>query len=502
MKKQSLDETPLLECRGISKKFGGVQALDSVEFNLRKGEVHALVGENGAGKSTLIKILCGLYQKDSGTIIYRGENYNINSAIEARKAGIGLVPQMIELAEDLTVAENIFMGIYPKNFFGIVDWNTLFREAERIASNFNMQDMIRTKVGNLGTGHRQMIEILKSLTFETQIIAFDEPTASLSDEETKALFQIINSLKSKGISIIYVSHRLEELFQIADRMTVFKDGRYIDTLDKSEVTKDQIVSLMVGREINLFGSDKRKNKKPGETILEVRNLNNGNSVKNISFNVRKHEILGMYGMVGSGRTETVMAAFGADRRDSGEVLLNGNPIPPHSPAYSVKAGFGVVPEDRIREGVILEASVRHNVTLPFVKSLRRGLFIDGGKEKKVAWKYIDYLKIKTPDDETSVINLSGGNQQKVSIAKWLASGSELLVFDEPTHGIDVGAKHDIYGLLRKLSDEGKGVVIISSEIPEILNLCDRILVFRDGQIVADMVNDNLNEKDVVAYALS
>ena len=491
----------ILECKGISKRFGGVQALDDVGFNLKEGEVHALVGENGAGKSTLIKILCGLYQKDSGTILYRNEESEINTAMEARKAGIGLVPQLIELAEDLTVAENIYMGIYPRKFPGIIDWKLLFSEARRIAGNFNMQDMVRMRVGNLGSGHRQMIEILKSLTFETRIIAFDEPTASLSDEETRALFQIIRDLKSRGISIIYVSHRLEELFQIADRLTVFKDGRYVDTRNISEVSKDEIVSLMVGRELNLFGNDNRKFSEPGEKILEVKGLNNGKAVSDVSFTVRKHEILGMFGMVGSGRTESVMAAFGADHRESGEVYLDGKLIPPHSPASSVKAGFGLVPEDRIQEGVILGASIRHNITLPFVRKLRKGVFIDGGKERSIARDYIDYLKIKTPDDETSVVNLSGGNQQKVSIAKWLASGSDLLVFDEPTHGIDVGAKHDIYQLLRKLSDDGKGVVVISSEIPEVLNLCDRILIFRDGRIVADLLNDNLKEKDVVAYAL-
>jgi ribose transport system ATP-binding protein len=493
----------VLKSEGINKSFGGVHALVDMGFELRPGEVHALVGENGAGKSTYIKILSGVYHKDSGTNLYGGKPVDFHTALEARRAGIGMVPQVIELAPKLTVAENIYMGVYPSARLGIVSWKDLFEKAREAAAIFGMQDMIRLPVEKLGTGHRQLIEVLKTLIYDTKIIAFDEPTAALSDEETRRLFELIRRLKGKGISIIYVSHRLDELFQIADRITVLKDGAVMGTRETRDVSKAAIVSLMVGRDVNLYGEDNRTKGRTVEVVLEVKDLK-APGVDGVSFAVSKGEIVGCFGMVGSGRTETMMAIFGHSPVQGGEIRLRGKRVQIKSPIHAVRMGLGLVPENRISQGVILIAPVKNNITLPFVSKLARGRagFIDGRQERKIARQYIAALKLKTPDENTRVGSLSGGNQQKVSIAKWLATRSDVIIFDEPTHGIDVGAKADIYQLLRELSDEGKAIILVSSELPEVLNVCDRILVFRDGKIVHEFAGtDGLSEEDVVNYAL-
>jgi ABC-type sugar transport system ATPase subunit len=493
----------VLKSEGINKSFGGVHALTDMSFELRQGEVHALVGENGAGKSTYIKILSGVYHKDSGTNLYNGKPVDFHSALEARRAGIGMVPQLIELAPKLTVAENIYMGVYPSARMGVVSWKDLYAKARETASLFGMQDMVRMPVEKLGTGHRQLIEILKTLIYDTKIIAFDEPTASLSDEESRRLFELVRRLKEKGISIIYVSHRLDELFQIADRITVLKDGAVSGTRETKDVTKAEVVSLMVGRDLNLYGVDTRVRGRTEEVVLEVRDLH-APGVRGVSLAARKGEIVGCFGMVGSGRTETMMAIFGQAPVQSGEIFLRGKPVRIRNPIQAVRKGLGLVPENRISQGVILIAPVRNNITLPFISKLARGRagFIDGRRERKIARDYIAALKLKTPDENTRVGSLSGGNQQKVSIAKWLATRSDVIIFDEPTHGIDVGAKADIYQLLRELSDEGKAIILVSSELPEILNVCDRILVFRDGKIVQEFAESRgLTEEAVVRFAL-
>ncbi|TFG62278.1 MAG: sugar ABC transporter ATP-binding protein [Spirochaetales bacterium] len=494
----------ILKSQGISKRFGGVQALDKIDFELRQGEVHALVGENGAGKSTYIKILAGVYQKDEGESVYDGRKINFRSNLEARQQGIGMVPQLIDLAPKLTVAENIYMGVYPRTRMGFIDWKKLYAQAENIAKTFGMEGMVRTPVERLGTGHRQLIEVLKALIYDTKIIAFDEPTAALSDEETRWLFDLIRTLRGKGISVIYVSHRLDELFQIADRVSVLKDGQYVGTREIAEINKDEIISMMVGRELNLFGTDTRKKQKDKEVLLEVKDLRSKNNINGVSFKVYKGEILGCFGMVGSGRTETAMAVFGADEKDEGVITLKGETVHIGTPTQAVRLGVGLVPENRITQGVILKAAIRNNITLPFVNRLakKRAGFIDMREEKVISANYMAQLKVKAPHDLAKVVTLSGGNQQKVSIAKWLATRSDVIIFDEPTHGIDVGAKADIYRLLRGLSEEGKGVVMISSELPEVLNVCDRILVFRDGKIVHEFTeNKGLTEEEVVAYAI-
>ncbi|HUI71204.1 MAG TPA: sugar ABC transporter ATP-binding protein, partial [Spirochaetia bacterium] len=438
----------VLKAENVSKRFGGVHALDGVSFELARGEVHALVGENGAGKSTLIKIICGVYQKDGGRIVYDGREVDFRNNLQARVSGIGIVPQEIQLAPKLTVAENIFMGIYPRGATGLVKWGELRRRAHEMARTFSMEHLVNEKVESLGTGHRQLVEILKALVFDTKVIAFDEPTASLSDEETRELFALIATLKAKGISLIYVSHRLDEIFQIADRVTVFKDGRYVGTRQIREISKPEVISMMVGRELTLYEQKRGASRRKDDVLLEVRHLTNGKSVQDISFQLHRGEILGFFGMVGSGRTETVMSIFGVSRPESGEILINGERVQIRSPLEAVERRVGLVPENRIAQGVILKASVRNNITLPFIAKLARWGFVRGGEEARVVADYVGQLKIKTASLRSNVGTLSGGNQQKVSIAKWLASRSDVIIFDEPTHGVDVGAKAEIYHLLR------------------------------------------------------
>jgi ribose transport system ATP-binding protein len=415
-----------------------------------------------------------------------------------------MVPQLIELAPMLTVAENIYMGVYPRGPGGIVRWGELYARAAEVARTFGMEEMVRQPVSKLGTGHKQLIEVLKTLIYDTKIIAFDEPTAALSDEETRRLFELIGTLKARGISIIYVSHRLDELFEIADRVSVLKDGEYVGTREVAQVSKAEIVSMMVGRQLNLFGEDRRARGRTSEVVFAVEGLKSKNDVNDVSFSVRKGEILGCFGMVGSGRTESMMAIFGVDPIEEGRIHLHGQEVQIRSPIQAVKMGIGLVPENRITQGVILMASIRNNITLPFVYklALRRAGFIDMKREKAISREFVRVLNVKTPSEEVRVGSLSGGNQQKVSIAKWLATRSDVIIFDEPTHGIDVGAKADIYQLLRELSDEGKAIIMVSSELPEVLNVCDRILVFRDGRIVKEFEHsDDLSEEEVVKYAL-
>ena len=496
-----MQDEVVLRASGVSKRFGGVQALDGVDFELRQGEVHALVGENGAGKSTLIKIICGVYRKDAGTIVYGGREVDFRDNLQARMNGVGIVPQEIQLATKLTVAENIFMGMYPRGRAGLVSWSTLRERAREIARTFGMERLVDARVETLGTGHRQLIEILKALVFDTRIIAFDEPTAALSDEETRELFGLIRTLRSRGISLIYVSHRLDEIFQIADRVTAFKDGRYVGTRPIAEVTKAQVISMMVGRELQVY-AEQGAPRPAGEVLLEVKNLRSGRAVRDVSFQLRKGEILGFFGMVGSGRTETAMTIFGVTPPTSGEILISGKPVRVRSPIEAVGLRLGLVPENRIAQGVILNASIRTNITLPFLKRLARMGFVRGTEESAVVQRYMEHLRIKAPSARSKVSTLSGGNQQKVSIARWLASRADIIVFDEPTHGVDVGAKAEIYRLLRELADQGKGVLLISSELPEVLHVCDRVIVFRNGAVAKRFdENRGLSEETVIQYAI-
>jgi ribose transport system ATP-binding protein len=495
----------ILKCQGISKSFPGIKALDMVDFELRRGEVHALCGENGAGKSTLIKIITGLYSKDSGIILYNNSELKLKTVQEHRKAGISLIPQEIHLAQRLTVAENVCMGNYPRTRLGTVDWEKMFSTAEALQAKIGFRNDAftpKTVVGSLSMGHQQLVEIIKAIATDLNVIAFDEPTSSLSDEETDRLFSLIRDLTSKGISIIYVSHRLGEIFRICDRVTVFKDGKYVGTKNIGEVKVDTIISMMVGRELTRFTRNSSYVQKD-RIVLEAEHLKWRNRVNNVSLKLYKGEILGLFGIIGSGRTETARILFGLEKKFGGKIKLNDRSVENPNPAFSVTNGLSFITEDRRGEGLSLVSSVKWNITMPFIKMVSFILhFINHKKEWEIANHLVHQLSIKIPNLDTQVSSLSGGNQQKVVISKWLGAESDVFIFDEPTRGIDVGSKAEIYKLLEELAAQGKSIIFISSELPEILALSNRILVFRDGEINMEFTDvPSLNEEQVLHYAI-
>ncbi len=492
----------ILRCSNISKSFPGVKALDNVGFDLKRGEVHALCGENGAGKSTIIKIITGLYTKDSGEIEYEGRPVDYKSTMECRKNGISLIPQELHLAETLTVAENIFMTKYPKK--GIkVDWKKMSEMTRVLQEKLGEAAMAfkpEEYVKNLSMGQKQLVEIMKAIATDVKIIAFDEPTSSLSDEETAEMFKLIRQLTAQGIAIIYVSHRLAEIFEICDRVSVFKDGQYVGTRATREVSAKELIAMMVGRDMQLY--EKTPKSIADETVFEVKHLQWKNKVNDVSFRLRKGEILGMFGIVGAGRTEAVRAIFGVEQKDGGEIWMHGKRVEIRRPADAVKAKIGFVTEDRRGEGLALVLSVAKNITMPYIKKFAPKGVLRLKQEAETAEEMVQVLRIKTPKLETRAESLSGGNQQKIVISKWLGADSEVLIFDEPTRGIDVGAKAEIYRLMDKLTHEGKSIIMISSELPEVLAMSDRLLVFRDGAIKAELHEiHTLKEEDVLQYAI-
>ena len=494
----------ILKCENISKQFPGVLALDNVQFDLRKGEVHALCGENGAGKSTLIKILTGLYSKDKGVITFAGKELKIRSVQESREMGISLIPQEIHLAQTLTVAENICMTAYPEKAKGIVDWKAMIQKAADLQKRIGYEQAFtpETIVGTLSMGQQQMVEIIKATSTDLKVIAFDEPTSSLSDDETEQLFTLIKELTNRGISIIYVSHRLAEIFRICDRVTVFRDGKYVGTREVAETNVSEVVAMMVGHEMEHYRK-KQCYIQPDQDVLEVEHIAWGKKVKDVSFKLRKGEILGLFGIVGSGRTETARVIFGLAKKDHGTIKVKGKEIDITSPSVAVSNRIGFVTEDRRGEGLSLVSSVKWNITLPFINRISSKMkLLKHQNEQKVTQALSDKLRIKTPTLETKVENLSGGNQQKIVIAKWLGAESEILIFDEPTRGIDVGAKNEIYHLMEDLVKEGKAIIMISSELPELMALSDRIMVFHDGLITAELTDvQNLTEEEILHYAV-
>lgn len=496
-------EDVIIRCENIRKTFPGVVALDDVGFELKRGEVHALCGENGAGKSTLIKILTGLYGKDAGKIFYEGKEIDFSSVQECRKNGISLIPQEIHLAQDLTVAENIMMTGYPTRH-GKVDWPAMRAKTLELQKRIGCENYFTpdTVVRKLSMGHQQLIEIMKAISTDLKVICFDEPTSSLSDEETEKLFSLIRTLKKSGVSIIYVSHRLAEIFGICDRVTVFKDGRYVDTKNTAETTQDKIVTLMVGRELGAFVKEKNYSD-PSVKVLEVEHLSWKNKVRDISFGLHKGEILGLFGIVGAGRTETARVIFGLEKKDAGVIRLNGKEVEIRTPKEAVDRKIGFVTEDRRGEGLSTISSVGVNITMPYIRRLSSKLhLINHRKEKDNAEAYRRELNIKTPGLNTPAGSLSGGNQQKIVIAKWLGAESDILIFDEPTRGIDVGAKTEIYHLMEQLAAQGKSIIMISSELPELLALSDRILVYHDGKISREFTEvRGLSEEQVLHYAV-
>lgn len=489
----------LLEMKGISKRFRGVQALNGVNFDLRKGEVHALVGENGAGKSTLMKVLTGIHQPDAGEIFYLGKPYAVKNIGESQALGISMVHQELNMMNDLTVAQNIFIGREMRSGFIIKD-NDMVKETRAIFDRIGIDIDPKIKLGRLTVGKQQMVEIAKAVSRDCKVLILDEPTAALTQTEIDELFQIMADLKSKGIGMIYISHRMDEIKAISDRITVMRDGEYVGTVDTDSVTKDEIINMMIGRVV--YEDPKTHSEVPedAETVLEVKNLTSGNLFKNVSFKLRKGEVLGFSGLMGAGRTEVARAIFGADPIDSGEIYVNGKPVSIKSPKDAVNLGIGYLSEDRKQYGLMLDKSVAENTALASLDKYIKFGIINDRKIKEEAQIENSKLKTKTPSMEQALKNLSGGNQQKVIIARWLIKNSEILIFDEPTRGIDVGAKSEIYTLMNELARSGKSIIMISSELVEILRMSDRVLVMCEGKKTGELDISEANQEKIMQLA--
>lgn len=489
----------LISMKDIDKAFSGVPALKQANLEIRKGEVHALMGENGAGKSTLMKILTGIYSKDAGSIEYEGKEVEFKNPKEAQEAGIVIVHQELNMMGDLTVAQNLFIGREAMNGKFIND-KKMNVEAKKIFDRLNIDINPADKIGHLTVGKQQMVEIAKAISSNAKAIVFDEPTAALTGAEIKELFKIINDLRAQNLGIVYISHRMDEIKQITDRVTVMRDGEYVGTLITKDCTKDDIIKMMVGRVI--FEQPKQKSNvaEDAEVVLSVKNMNMGHMVKDVSFELRKGEILGFSGLMGAGRTELARVIFGADKKDSGEIYIKGKKVEVNSPMDAVNYGIGYLSEDRKRYGIIVEKSVADNSVLTCLENYTKGCFIDDKKIKKDAQKYVELLKTKTPSVEQYVMNLSGGNQQKVVIAKWLLRNSEILIFDEPTRGIDVGAKSEIYALMNELVKQGKSIIMISSELTEVLRMSDRVIVMCEGRKTGELDISEANQESIMNYA--
>ena len=490
----------MLEMTGIQKYFPGVHALDNCQFNLKAGEVHALIGENGAGKSTLMKILSGVYIKDGGTVTLDGKEINVRSTLEAQHLGISIIHQEINLMQDLTVSENIYIGREPMTGF-MLNKRAQDEQTNRLLDSLHLSDIrAGTRVRTLTVAKQQMVEIAKALSFDnTRILIMDEPTAALTESEIEDLFTFIRMLKKKGVGIIYISHRMEELKIIADRVTVMRDGQYVGTRDMADVELSEIISMMVGRVI--YEEPKTKSSVPDDApvVLEVKNLCSP-AVKDVSFKLKKGEILGLSGLMGAGRTETARLICGADPRTSGEIFVKGKLVHIKTPNDAVKAGIGYLSEDRKRFGLCLGLSVADNVALPNLETHVTGPVVNDGKIQSTTSKYIDKIRIKTPGTRTKARSLSGGNQQKVVLAKWLERDCDILIFDEPTRGIDVGAKSEIYRLMNDLVQQGKSIIMISSEMPELLRMSDRVVVMCEGVKTGELPIEEASQEKIMTLA--
>lgn len=472
----------LVAMSGIDKFFPGVHALKSVQFDVRRGEVHALMGENGAGKSTLMKILSGIYQRDGGTLRVEGREVSPSSPREAQDLGIGIIHQELSLMNDLTVAQNIFIGREPRKSFGRLDEAALNARTDEIFAAMNLRLDCRALVGGLTIAKQQMVEIAKALSYRSKVLIMDEPTAALNDAEIAELFVIIRRLRAEGVGIVYISHKMDELKQIADRVTVMRDGEYVGTVSAADTPISRIIAMMVGREVAEQPLDV-PDLNHAKFALEVKNLRRGRDVRDVSFAVRKGEVLGFAGLMGAGRTEVARAIFGADRLEGGEIRVHGKPVTIRSPRDAVSHGIGYLSEDRKHFGLATGMNVRDNIALASMDLFSgRGGVVSDGRMATTARDYIDKLGIRTPSALQEVRLLSGGNQQKVVIAKWLLRDCDILIFDEPTRGIDIGAKSEIYKLLEDLAAQGKTIIVISSELPELLRLSHRIAVMCEGRL--------------------
>jgi len=489
------EQTPALRLEGIVKTFPGVRALDGVSFSVLPGEVHALMGENGAGKSTLMKVLGGIYQPDEGRILIAEEETRMNGPLEAKANGVMFIHQELSLAEELSVAENIYLGELPVRSFGRVDWGTLYARTDAILERLKVGFNARTRVGDLSIANQQMVEIARALTVDAKAVIFDEPTASLTDAEKVVLFDVIADLKSQGVGIIYISHRMEEIFKITDRISVLRDGEYRGTLNTVETNEDEITQMMIGRSLDL--SRKSAPVKLGEVALRVEGLSCGHLFQGASFEVREGEVLGFYGLVGAGRTEIAETLFGLRTPTAGRIFLKGQEVTITSPIDAIAKGISLVPESRKEQGLVLGMNCRDNITLPQVDDLRAGPFMAEGAEISIYDQYRDRLDIKAPSWRAIVGNLSGGNQQKIVIGKWLSMRPEVLIVDEPTRGIDVGSKSEIHNLLRDLASQGYAVIVISSEMPEVLHVSDRIVAMYSGRIMREFTSEEVTEDSLI-----
>ena len=477
-----MDNNYILTLKNITKEFPGVKALDDVTINIERGTIHGLVGENGAGKSTLIKVLAGIYRPNKGEIILDGKPCRFNSPIEARRAGISVVHQEIKLAEPLSVAENMFLGnVQLKN--GLVDWKGMRRRAREIVEDLGMDIDINAQVSSLTVAKKQIVEIMHAINNNSRILIMDEPSAVLTDRELEVMFRIVKQLRDKGITIIYISHRLDEIFGLCSNVSVLRDGRHIDTIPVASVDRQGLINMMVGREMGQEYPKEVGN--VGGTILEVKNLSRG-ILRDISFEVKSGEVFGISGLVGAGRTELARAILGIDKPESGEVYVRGKKVHYRTFADAIRDGLGLIPEDRKLQGLVQIMSVKRNTTLVNMKRVLRAGVISSSLEEKLSKEYANKLHVVTPSMETEVQYLSGGNQQKVVIAKWLFQNSEILFLDEPTRGIDVGAKAEIYRLINRMAKEGKTIITISSEMPELLGMCDRIMVMHEGHKMGEL----------------
>ena len=488
----------LIRLEDISKSFSGVQALSDVNINLYEGEVHVLLGENGAGKSTLMKVLTGIYQPDSGSIYYEGKQVHLQNPKQAEQLGIDIIHQEFNLLLHQTVATNIFLGNEPLKGRGMIDYRKRYEESKRVLEDLEVDIDPNALVLDLGVGERQIVEIAKAVSHNAKVLIMDEPTAALTTNEIEKLFRMVDKLLKRNVGIFYISHRMDEIFKVCDRVSVMRDGKYIRTDNTADITVHDLIASMVGREL---GEDYPQRTKPiGEVVLEVENLES-EKVHGVTFQLHKGEILGFGGLVGAGRTEVMQAIFGADRVTGGTISIKGKTVSVKSPSRALELGIGLIPEDRKNQGVLLGLSVRQNVTFSSLKQAMIGCFVSNRKDVAIATEYTEKLRIKTPSVNQQVKNLSGGNQQKVVLAKALATKCDIIIFDEPTRGIDVGAKQEIYGLMRHLADEeGKSIIMVSSEMPELIGMSDRILVMRHGGIVGEIQKENYSQELILEYA--
>ena len=489
----------ILELKNIDKSFPGVHALNDVSFDVRAGEVHALMGENGAGKSTLMKVLTGIYTKDSGTIVFDGKEVEFKNAREAQDAGVIIVHQELNMLGHLTVAQNIFVGREPMKGIKIDD-KKMIEDSKKLFEELNIDIDPTETMSKLTVGKQQMCEIAKAISHEAKVIIFDEPSSALTDSEIEELFKIIRDLRKQGLGIVYISHRMDEIKRITDRVTVMRDGCYVGTLITEQCSKEDIINMMVGRVIYEDPKAHSTVAPDAPVVLKVDHLNAGRMVQDVSFELRKGEILGFAGLMGAGRTETARAIFGADPKESGDIYINGEKVEIKSPLDAVKNSIGYLSEDRARFGIVVQKTVTENSTMASLEKYVKGLFINKKAEADVAQDYVGQLNIKTPTVEQLVVNLSGGNQQKVVLAKWLVRDCDILIFDEPTRGIDVGAKSEIYKLMNKLAKEGKSIIMISSELQEILRMSDRVLVMCEGKKTGELPIEEATQEAIMNLA--